>query len=91
MTVWRFVEERFTPPSREKGSPEGGFWHGLRLVVRSRDLLSVFSVRIIVRLGMRMLGPILPLFIQSLVPPTARVASITGLVSGAGAASSAVG
>ena len=44
-----------------------------------------------VRLGMRMLGPILPLFIQSLVPAGARVASLTGLISGAGAASSAVG
>jgi len=91
LTVWRFVEEQFTPPRREKDSPDGGFWHGLRLVVRNRDLLSVFSVRIVVRLGMRMLGPILPLFVQSLVPPTARVASLTGLISGAGAASSAVG
>ncbi len=91
LTVWRFVEEQFTPPRREAGSPDGGFWAGLRLVARSHALLSVFSIRVLVRLGMRMLGPILPLFIQSLVPTTARVASLTGLISGAGAASSAVG
>jgi len=91
LTVWRFVEEKFTPPQQEKGAPGGGFWYGIQLVARSHALLSVFSVRVLVRLGMRMLGPILPLFIQSLVPAGARVASLTGLVSGAGAASSAVG
>lgn len=91
LTVWRFVEEEFTPPVRKEGSPDEGFWHGIRLVARNRTLLSILSIRVLVRLGIRTLGPILPLFIQSLVPPTARVASLTGLVSGAGAASSAVG
>jgi DHA1 family multidrug resistance protein-like MFS transporter len=91
LTVWRFVEEQFVPPDRQKGRPGSGFWDGIRLVARDHALLSVFSIRILVRLGMRMLGPILPLFIQSLVPSSARVASMTGLISGAGAASSAVG
>ena len=91
LTVWRYVEEQFVPPDRQEGRPGSGFWDGIRLVARNRALLSVFSIRILVRLGMRMLGPILPLFIQSLVPSSARVASMTGLISGAGAASSAVG
>ncbi len=91
LTVWRFVEEHFVPPDRQEGRPGSGFWDGIRLVARNRVLLSVFSIRVLVRLGMRMLGPILPLFIQSLVPSSARVASMTGLISGAGAASSAVG
>jgi DHA1 family multidrug resistance protein-like MFS transporter len=38
-----------------------------------------------------MLGPVLPLFIQSLVPPTARLATITGLISGVPAATGAIG
>jgi DHA1 family multidrug resistance protein-like MFS transporter len=38
-----------------------------------------------------MLGPVLPLFIQSLVPPTARLATIAGLISGVPAATGAVG
>jgi DHA1 family multidrug resistance protein-like MFS transporter len=91
LTVWRFVTEQFVPPKQQKGLSGSGFWDGIRLVARDRALLSVFSIRILVRLGMRMLGPILPLFIQSLVPSSARVASMTGLISGAGAASSAVG
>jgi DHA1 family multidrug resistance protein-like MFS transporter len=91
LTVWRWVEERFVPPERQKGPSGTGFWDGIRLVVRNRGLLSVLSIRILVRLGMRMLGPILPLFIQSLVPSSARVASVAGLISGAGAASSAAG
>jgi DHA1 family multidrug resistance protein-like MFS transporter len=91
VTVWRFVEEQFVPPKPQRGLSGSGFWDGIRLVAHDRALLSVFSIRILVRLGMRMLGPILPLFIQSLVPASARVASMTGLISGAGAASSAVG
>jgi MFS transporter, DHA1 family, multidrug resistance protein len=91
LTVWRFVEEDFHPPERDATSPDGGFWHGLRLVVRDRGLISLFSVHILTRLAVRTLGPILPLFIQSLIPTSSRVASITGLISGAGAATSAVG
>lgn len=91
LTVWRLVEERFVPPDREKDRSGSGLWDGVRLVAHHRALLSIFSIRILVRLGMRMLGPILPLFIQSLVPSSTRVASMTGLISGAGAAASAVG
>jgi DHA1 family multidrug resistance protein-like MFS transporter len=91
LTVWRFVQEDFTPPARQKDNPEDGFWHGLKLVVQSKGLRSLFSVRILVRLGVRTLGPILPLFVQSLIPNSTRVASIAGLVSGVSAATSAVG
>jgi DHA1 family multidrug resistance protein-like MFS transporter len=91
LTVWRFVEEDFTPPTRDDSDPESGFFYGLKLVVKNRSLLSLFTIRAIVRMATRLMGPILPLFIQSLVPPTARVASITGLISGVRAATGAVG
>jgi DHA1 family multidrug resistance protein-like MFS transporter len=91
LTVSRFVHEEFTPPTRDKSDPDSSFWHGLKLVVRDRNLMSLFSIRITVRLAMRTLGPILPLFIQSLIPGSTRVASVAGLVSGASAATSAVG
>ncbi len=91
VTVWRYVEEDFTPPPRDKRDPESGFWYGLRLVLGNKNLVSLFSIRILARLAVRTLGPILPLFIQSLVPASTRVASLTGLVTGAGAAASAVG
>lgn len=91
LTVWRFVKEDFTPPTPDADSPDGGFWYGLKLVTRNRGLVSLFSVRVLVRLAVRTMGPVLPLFIQSLAAPGARVASLAGLVSGASAATSAVG
>jgi DHA1 family multidrug resistance protein-like MFS transporter len=89
--VWRFVHEEFVPPAHDKTQPHGGFWDGLKLVVRDRDLVSLFSIRVLARLGVRTLGPVLPLFVQSLVPTATRIASLTGLISGVQAATSAVG
>jgi DHA1 family multidrug resistance protein-like MFS transporter len=89
--VWRFVQEDFTPPPRDRSKPNSGFWDGLKLVVRDRRLVSLFSIRVIVRLAIRTIGPILPLFVQSLLPTAARIASITGLITGVQAATSAIG
>jgi DHA1 family multidrug resistance protein-like MFS transporter len=89
LTVWRFVKEDFQPPARDKSG--GGFWEGVRLVVHQRSLLSLFSIRFILRLAVRLIGPVLPLFVQSLVAPTARLATITGLISGVQAGASAIG
>ncbi len=91
LTVWHFVHEEFTPPPRDKADPNNGFWHGLRLVIQDGGLMSLFSIRVIVRLALRTLGPVLPLFIQSLLPTSTRVASVTGLISGVSAATSAIG
>lgn len=91
LTVWRFVEERFDPPTRDKEKPGGSLWDGVRLVLHQRSLLSLFGIRFIVRLAVRLIGPVLPLFVQSLVPATARLATITGLISGVQAGTSAIG
>jgi DHA1 family multidrug resistance protein-like MFS transporter len=91
LTVWRFVEEDFVPPSRDGKGSDDGFWDGLKLVIRDRGLVSIFSIRFIVRTAVRLMGPVLPLFIQGLVPPTARIATITGLISGVRAAAGAIG
>lgn len=88
LMVHFLVEERFQPVSAAR---EDGVWHGLRLVLTTPALLSVFAVRIILRLGDRTLMPIMPLFIQTLLEPTAKVASITGVVVGLSGAASAVG
>jgi DHA1 family multidrug resistance protein-like MFS transporter len=91
LVTWRFVEEDFRPAARAKGRPQDGFWYGLKLVVRDRDMVALFSVRLTMRMGILLMGPLLPLFIQSLVPASTRVASLAGLVSGVSAATSAVG
>ena len=91
LTVWRFVEEDFRPPTRDQDRAGGGFWKGVRLVVHQRPLLSLFSVQFVARLAARLIGPVLPLVVQSLVAPTARLATITGLISGVQAGAGAIG
>ncbi len=96
-----FVKEEFqpaAPPVDERAlAGEGGM--GIRNRVRNRllpllglsSLLGVLGVRLLMRLGSRLVGPVLPLFIQSIAPPGARVASITGVISGGSALTGAVG
>jgi DHA1 family multidrug resistance protein-like MFS transporter len=91
LTVWRFVQESFQPPPRDASDPNSGFWYGLKLVIHHRPILSLLSVRALVRMATRVMEPILPLFIQSLVPAATRIASLTGLVSGVRAATGSVG
>ena len=91
LTVWRFVEEEFEPPSRDKDRPDNGFWDGIKLVLRDHPLRSLFGIRAIVRMATRLMGPVLPLFIQSLVPGATHIASLTGLISGVRAATGAIG
>jgi DHA1 family multidrug resistance protein-like MFS transporter len=91
VTVAIFVHEEFEPPHREAGSRKGDFWLGVRAVFRSRELLVVLGIELMMRLGTRIMGPVLPLFVQTLVPGETRVASLVGLITGLGAATSAVG
>jgi len=97
--VFFLVEERGNPSQRGEGSLIGGpglssvagFWQGLAWVLRSRALLVMFGIRLTTRLGSGILSPMLPLFVQALMPDAERVASLTGLISGVGAATSALG
>jgi DHA1 family multidrug resistance protein-like MFS transporter len=84
-----FVQEEFQPSPRQENLA-GDFWRGLKLVLSSKPLQSAFAVRLLSRLGDRILVPLLPLFIASLLTG-GQVASIAGLVVGIAAASSAVG
>jgi DHA1 family multidrug resistance protein-like MFS transporter len=91
LTVWRFVHEDFVPPAPDEENAGGGFWDGVKLVIQDRSLLSIFGIRLIVRSAARLMMPVLPLFIQSLAPTSARIASLTGLISGVRAATGAFG
>lgn len=90
LLVLFLVEEQFDPPVKERVERSGGLWRGLTLVVRSRALLAVFSVRVMMRLGTRIVTPVLPLFIQTLLPAGGRVASVSGLVTGVSYLASAI-
>lgn len=91
ITVVIFVHEEFEPPRHEAGSRKSDFWLGVRTVLHSRELLGVLGIELAMQLGAKIMGPVLPLFVQALVPGEARVASLTGLITGLGAATSAVG
>ena len=95
--VFFLVEERVEPSrqkedsSAEGSGPTGGFRQGLALVLRSRALLIMFGTRVVMNFGLRIMGPMLPLFVQSLMLGQGRVASVTGLITGARAATGALG
>jgi len=60
-------------------------------VLASAPLLTVLGIRLVMRLAARLSRPTLPLFVEALVPPGTRVATMTGLISGANALGGAVG
>lgn len=74
---------------REK--EDGSFLEGLRLVLRSPGVLSVFGVRLLTSAAIRMVNPMLPLFLQTLVPSGTRVASVMGVMNSINMASTAIG
>jgi DHA1 family multidrug resistance protein-like MFS transporter len=96
-----FVKEEFHPvvsQVSERAAANGSrltlrqrLWNRLSPVLSLPSLLSVLWVRLLMRFGSRLLGPVLPLFIQDIAPAGARVASITGLISGVSAGAGAVG
>jgi DHA1 family multidrug resistance protein-like MFS transporter len=82
------VREEFTPPEEsEEDKPR--LWDGLLLVLRTRALLTVFSVRVLMRTAFRIVSPVLALFIQQLAAPGVRIASLTGTITGVASAVSA--
>jgi DHA1 family multidrug resistance protein-like MFS transporter len=89
LAVHFFVEEQFKPTLGSSGQSES-LRDGLMGVLQTKPLLVAFGVELLTRTGSRVTGPILPLFIQSLAVEQTRVASVTGLVSGIGAASGAL-
>jgi len=95
--VFFLVEERVEPSRRKEDSsaegsgPAEGFRQGLALVLGSQTLLFMFGTRVVMHFGSGIMGPMLPLFVQSLMPDRDRVASVTGLITGAGAATGALG
>jgi len=90
LLVGALVHEEFSPPERADGQHKPRLWDGLLLVVRTRALMMVFGIRVLMRMGMHTVGPMLPLFIQEMVPPETKIASLTGSIEGFSAAASAV-
>ncbi len=84
------VHEDFSPPPRSGMSAGTALWDNLRRVLSSLPLVSVLSVRFLMRLAARALSPMLPLVVQSLAPAGA-AATLSGLVQGVNSAAGAIG
>jgi DHA1 family multidrug resistance protein-like MFS transporter len=87
-----FVREDFRPPEKVAHSKRLSYGQVIRFLFASGSaLVAVFAARIVLRAGTQIINPVLPLFVQSLLPLEARVATIAGIVSGASAVGSAIG
>jgi DHA1 family multidrug resistance protein-like MFS transporter len=89
--VMLLIRENFQRPASQPEAGRSRWWDGLAMVVRSRVLLTVLGARLLTRTGARVLGPVLPLFVATLLPASSRVATMAGVVTGASAAASSVG
>jgi DHA1 family multidrug resistance protein-like MFS transporter len=89
--VMLFVNEGFKRPEPKPDGVRSHWWDGVAMALRTRDLLLVLGAQLLTRTAARVIGPVLPLFVAALLPESARVATLAGLVTGASAASSSVG
>ncbi len=83
------VEETFGPadtPNREHRS----FMVEWRRILSASGVLTTYGLRFLSQLGRMMIIPIAPLFIETLLPDTARLNTFTGLVVGAASASTTI-
>lgn len=89
--IFLFVHERFERPEPKPGAQRSHWWDGLATVLRSRDLVVVLGSSMLTRTGVRVIGPVLPLFVAALLPQSDRIATMAGIITGASAAASSVG
>lgn len=80
------VKEAFTPVERGQAR----MWSGLLLVLRTRALMSLYGVRMLMGIAAQIVAPMFSLFVQSIAAPGAKVASLAGTMVGVASMSGAV-
>lgn len=91
VAVLRLVHEDFTPPPAGAAAQRDGLRASLRVVQEVPGLPALIGTLFFVQAGMSTVGPVLPLFVGSLLPEEhGSVASLAGLILGSAAISSAV-
>lgn len=91
LSVHLWVREKFYPQAQAKEARVGDAWKNMFRILREPAIVPIILVRILSRTGIRTLSPVLPLFVQALLPDGAKVASAAGVVVGAQAAAGAAG
>jgi DHA1 family multidrug resistance protein-like MFS transporter len=74
------VREEFAPPAHER--ERARLWEGLLVVVRSRALMTLYGIRVLLGMAAQVAAPVFSLFVQSISSPSARVASLAGTIAG---------
>lgn len=89
--VVALVQEDFVRPSATEQDDHAGLRGSLRLVLDIPGLAALIGTLFFVQAGMNAVGPILPLFVRTLVPESqGSVASLAGLMLGSTAVTSAL-
>ena len=86
LIAWRLVREEFTPVQVQRSN----FMHEARDLFTHKAIVVMLVVLFSLNFTNSMVKPLLPLFIQSLQASEERLATITGLIQGAAALSSAI-
>jgi DHA1 family multidrug resistance protein-like MFS transporter len=89
--VLLFVHEEFQPAPETSRGKRGSYGQGLLLVLAFTPLLAAFAARILLRIGNGAISPILPLYVQTLLPVDAHIGTVTGLIAGVSSLGAAVG
>ncbi len=91
LVTW-MVREDFTPVDRSgDGDKPTSMWQGLLVVLGAHTLMMLFIIRMLIRMASQIVGPVMPLFIQSIAAQETRIASLTGVISGLASAAAALG
>lgn len=90
VTTSLLVREQFVPVDADVGKKKGALWQGIVLVFSTQALLVLFGVRVLERMAIQVVGPIMALFVQSIAPAGTRIATLTGTITGFASAASAV-
>ncbi len=91
LLVLLFVHEDFQPAADVPRAGRSSTVQAARLVLASGALLAVFASRILLRVGSRALDPVLPLFVQTLLPAGSQVGVTTGMIVAVSGLGSAIG
>ncbi|TAK24127.1 MAG: MFS transporter [Chloroflexota bacterium] len=86
--VFFFVREKFTPTTT--GGSRGRFVFDPRALLGTPRLAAILLVMLAVNMAQFSIGPILPLYVETIAGPDEPVARTVGLILGAAAISSAV-
>lgn len=90
VVVWRGVDERFHPVERTR-TGLGGLLSQWGCILARRNLSVTYTMRFVGLLGTNMIWPIIPLFVQMLMPAATHVGKITGLIVGMSSAAGTIG